>query len=84
MNLFSATTVADVVCPYVLERFFQPVLKKRVKITRYFNKTDRLAYAFRLGEFWDRNVHGNGLTEFVLSVGTLVSLNSHHVIPTLG
>jgi hypothetical protein len=52
--LFYEGAVADGVCLYVLERFFQSVLKKRVKITRYFSKTDRLAFSFRLGEFWHR------------------------------
>jgi hypothetical protein len=52
--LLSASTVADAVCPYVLERFFLQRLKKVVKITWYFNKLGRLAFAFRLAKFWDR------------------------------
>lgn len=66
------------------ERFFPPLLKKGVKITWYFNKTDDLASHSRSENSGIEGVHGNGLIEEELSLGTLVPFKSRHLIPVLG
>jgi hypothetical protein len=69
------------VCPGLLYRLFHPGLKKRVKITWYFSKTDGLA----LGESSDRNCarkwidRGGPITWYPRSP-KLTSLDSHFVV----